>query len=161
LKFTRRSVLKVIVALTGSAIVVPFIPYGQYLSFQEKLKPVRMKIANISDLKPYSSITFEWPTQTHPYHTNLLIRGKEGHGMGTKGDLFAFNRVCTHLQCLLNYDPKTNQMTCPCHGSIFSADDGVKVSGPAPRPLPTVKVEEDENGDIYAVDIVGEIGYGR
>ena len=81
--------------------------------------------------------------------------------MGKKGDLYAYNRVCTHLQCLLNYDPGNHQIVCPCHGTFFDANDGTVITGPAPKPLPTIKLEELENGDIYAVEIVGEFGYGR
>jgi len=148
-------------AMSGLTVLAALMPYGEFLSYGSKPKIERKKIANISDLKPHSAIIFQWPTETHPYHTNLLIRGREGVGMGRKGDLYAYNRVCTHLQCLLNYDSNNDQIICPCHGSVFAGKDGNVVNGPARKPLPTIELEEEENGDIYAVKIVGEFGYGR
>jgi len=40
--------------------------------------------------------------------------------------------------------------------------DGKVLAGPAPRPLPMIRLEiEQETGDIYAVELIGKIGYGR
>jgi len=53
---------------------------------------------------------------------------------------------------------------CPCHGSIYRLTDAFPIGGPAKligRKLPEVELDIDEKGDIYAVGIVGEIGYGR
>lgn len=156
----KRDFLKLLLAMSGLAALAPLVPYVQFFSYGSNPKIVKTKIANISDLKPHSAIIFLWPTQTHPYHTNLLIRGIEG-GVGPYGDLVAYNRVCTHLQCLVNYDPQTDQLPCPCHGSIYSAQTGNVVGGPAPRSLPIITLEVDDNGDIYAVGIEGVIGVGR
>ena len=156
----KRDFLKLVFALTGLASLVPFLPYSQFFSYGSNPKIERKKIANISQLKPHSFIIFLWPTETHPYHTNILIRGPGG-GVGPTGDLVAYNRVCTHLQCLVNYDPETDQLPCPCHGSIYNALNGNVVSGPAQKALPKIDLEVDANGDIYAVNIEGEIGVGR
>lgn len=52
----------------------------------------------------------------------------------------AFSAVCTHNQCLVN-QVADGTITCPCHLSKFSVADGSVQSGPAPEPLPPVKVE--------------------
>ena len=156
----KRDFLKLLLAMSGLAALVPLVPYTQFFSYGSNPKIVKTKIANISDLKPHSSLIFLWPTQTHPYHTNLLIRGPDG-GVGPYNDLYAYNRVCTHLQCIVNYDHETDTLPCPCHGSIYSVQNGNPIAGPARKSLPIIDLEVDDNGDIYAVGIEGVIGVGR
>lgn len=52
----------------------------------------------------------------------------------TAGTYKAFTATCTHQGCTVAA-VANNQITCPCHGSIFSAQDGSVVQGPAIRPL--------------------------
>lgn len=51
--------------------------------------------------------------------------------------VFAISTVCTHLGCIV----KTSAagFDCPCHGSGFQKDGTVR-KGPAPKPLPWLKV---------------------
>jgi arsenite oxidase small subunit len=161
LRLTKRDFLRLLFALSGLVVLIVLAPFSEFLLYGSKGKIERKKIINISDLAPHSSVIFQWPSETYPYDTNVLIRGREGTGMGTKGDLYAYNRVCTHLQCLVNYDAQNDQLVCPCHGSVFAGKDGTVVNGPARKALPTIEVDEEENGDIYAKDIIGEIGVGR
>jgi cytochrome b6-f complex iron-sulfur subunit len=42
--------------------------------------------------------------------------------------------VCTHAGCTMDFDDTAMQLTCPCHGSVFSLD-GKVVRGPANRPV--------------------------
>jgi cytochrome b6-f complex iron-sulfur subunit len=50
-----------------------------------------------------------------------------------KGNTFrCLSAICTHLGCTVNR--ASNGFHCPCHGSMFN-DQGLVVSGPAPRPL--------------------------
>jgi len=51
----------------------------------------------------------------------------------TKGDFKGFTAVCTHQGCLVNQ--VTDTINCPCHGSMYSIEDGSVVGGPAPSPL--------------------------
>jgi Rieske Fe-S protein len=56
------------------------------------------------------------------------------------GDFVAYSAVCTHQQCTVAY--KNGQLVCPCHGSIFDAENGAEVvNGPAQRPLPEIPVK--------------------
>jgi Rieske Fe-S protein len=55
------------------------------------------------------------------------------------GTFKAFSAVCTHQSCLVG-SVDNNVITCPCHGSQFSATDGSVLGGPAPRPLDAVSV---------------------
>ncbi|MEX2370477.1 MAG: Rieske (2Fe-2S) protein [Bacteroidales bacterium] len=46
----------------------------------------------------------------------------------------ALSSICTHQGCTIGYNPSSNSLPCPCHGSIFDIDGSV-LSGPAPTPL--------------------------
>ena len=58
---------------------------------------------------------------------------------------YALSAICTHLGCLTAWKPDQNQIACPCHGSRFNRD-GVRIAGPAPKPLPWFKVTLSEDG---------------
>jgi Rieske Fe-S protein len=57
----------------------------------------------------------------------------------TKGDFKAFSAICTHQGCLVS-NVSGGTISCPCHGSQYSVKDGSVIGGPAPAPLPAVKV---------------------
>lgn len=57
----------------------------------------------------------------------LLIRTETG-------DLKAFSASCTHLDCIVEYDPAGKQIVCACHNGIYDLT-GRNVAGPPPRPL--------------------------
>ncbi len=61
------------------------------------------------------------------------------------GDLKAFSASCTHLDCIVQYDPGSKQIICACHNGIYDLT-GKNVSGPPPRPLEefAVNVKGDE-----------------
>jgi Rieske Fe-S protein len=46
----------------------------------------------------------------------------------------AFTAVCTHQGCTVG-GVTNNRIVCPCHGSVFSAQDGSVLNGPASAPL--------------------------
>ena len=50
----------------------------------------------------------------------------------------ALSAVCTHLGCIVEYDPK-RLIWCPCHAATFDLRGNV-MGGPAPRPLPSYRV---------------------
>jgi Rieske Fe-S protein len=97
---------------------------------------------------------FPGDSEKNPRYSSMLIRLKNG-------DFKAFNRVCTHLRCLVNYEPDDEEIFCPCHAGTYSSDEGNVVSGPPPRSLPLIELEIDDNDDIWAVGMTGEIGRGR
>lgn len=65
----------------------------------------------------------------------------------TAGNVVAMSAICTHNGCTVA--PDGAELKCPCHGSVFRADDGSTVSGPAKEPLASVTVRV-ENGDVLA-----------
>jgi cytochrome b6-f complex iron-sulfur subunit len=76
-----------------------------------------------------------------------LIRADEGY--------FALSMVCTHLGCLTAWNQDLGIIACPCHGSKFKRT-GEKIEGPAPKPLPWLKVWVSDDGDLM-VDRSNEI----
>lgn len=62
--------------------------------------------------------------------------------------VYAVSTVCTHLGCIVK--PTAQGFDCPCHGSRFALD-GTVIKGPAPRPLPWLKVSDAGKG-VYVVD---------
>ena len=63
------------------------------------------------------------------------------------GEIKGFSRVCTHLQCAIDWDKKSQTFLCPCHAAVFDTNGRV-VSGPAPKPIPELKVNV-KDGKIY------------
>jgi Rieske Fe-S protein len=62
----------------------------------------------------------------------------------TAGQFKAFSSKCTHQGCAVS-KISDGTITCPCHGSQFSAADGSVKNGPATEPLAAanIKVEGD------------------
>jgi cytochrome b6-f complex iron-sulfur subunit len=74
-----------------------------------------------------------------PGRAVAVFRGPEG--------VHAVSLICTHLGCVVK--SAAGDFECPCHGSRF-ARDGEVTRGPAPRPLPWLKVSF--SGDAIIVD---------
>jgi cytochrome b6-f complex iron-sulfur subunit len=68
-----------------------------------------------------------------------LVRADEGY--------FALSMVCTHLGCLTAWNQDLGIIACPCHGSKFKRT-GEKIEGPAPKPLPWLKIWVSDDGDL-------------
>ena len=64
------------------------------------------------------------------------------------GELKAFSAVCTHLDCIVQYQPETKQIWCACHNGQYNLN-GKNVGGPPPRPLEEFKV--NTRGDEIVV----------
>ncbi len=52
-----------------------------------------------------------------------------------EGVLHVLSARCTHLGCIVGWNPADRSWECPCHGSRFAAD-GTLVQGPATADLP-------------------------
>ncbi len=73
--------------------------------------------------------------------------------------LLAYSKICTHAGCAVNlyrsplYDPLSPgpALVCPCHYSTFDVRrGGVRIFGPAGRPLPQLPLEIDRDGNLVA-----------
>ena len=73
----------------------------------------------------------------------ILRRGtrKFAVSRGADGKLTCVSAVCTHLGCIVGWNPAASTWDCPCHGSRFRADGSV-IHGPASKPLEQVDEAE-------------------
>jgi Rieske Fe-S protein len=69
-----------------------------------------------------------------------VIKGDYVITQPAKGTFKAFSKVCTHQGCDVN-KIDGGVISCPCHGSEFSIEDGSVKGGPAPKGLPETKVK--------------------
>ena len=80
---------------------------------------------------------------------------------GAPDGLVAYSKVCTHAGCPLGlYLAATHELRCPCHQSTFDVLDGARpVYGPAPKPLPQLLIEVDDDGGLHAMgDFTDPVG---
>jgi thiosulfate dehydrogenase [quinone] large subunit len=101
-------------------------------SAQPSAAPAANQIANLSSLQPRAALPFTDPTTGDPA---MLIRLADG-------SVVAFDAICTHQGCTVQYDQPSGLLFCPCHGAVFDPTHNADVlQGPAPvalTPLPLV-----------------------
>ncbi|MSU21213.1 MAG: Rieske (2Fe-2S) protein [Pedosphaera sp.] len=62
----------------------------------------------------------------------------------------AFNVVCPHAGCFVDFKTDQKSYHCPCHHSAFALDGLIKDSkSPSPRGLDELKVEIRNNSEIW------------
>ena len=161
---SRRDFLKIMGGVSAALAAAPFAAAGQYLipPVPQKFQP--LLIGKTTDVPVNGSSVFWFPFTTDPTYTNMLIHLPPNLAKDTGSEFVAYNRTCIHLQCLVSYLSNSQQIGCPCHGSIYRPTDGFPIGGPAlqiGRYLPSVKLRIDGDS-VYAVDVnLENIGYGN
>jgi thiosulfate dehydrogenase [quinone] large subunit len=67
----------------------------------------------------------------------------------TAGKFVAFDAVCPHAGCSVEYDQSAALIVCPCHGSQFNAATGAVEVGPAATGLKPITIAKGSNGQLY------------
>jgi Rieske Fe-S protein len=95
-------------------------------------------IASISEVPANSAKGF---TDTDTGQPAVLVHLQNGN-------FAAFSAVCTHEGCTVSYQPDSQKLVCPCHGSIFDPAQGAAVNqGPARTALPQIAVAQ-QGGEV-------------
>lgn len=126
--FVKLGVGSVAVAALGTAAFS-----YEYLSPNVLYEPSPIVDAGKPDQYAPDSVTMDLQAAIY------VVRTAEG--------FFALSAICTHLGCLTAYKPDLGIIACPCHGSKFTKE-GVKIEGPAPRPLPWLRMWMSDEGDL-------------
>ena len=90
------------------------------------------------------------PRDAVPSNGGIVVNLPLGHValVDADGELRAFSAVCTHLGCIVKWQPTERQaIYCECHGGMFDRE-GAVVGGPPPRPLPRYPVEV-RDGQVF------------
>lgn len=83
-----------------------------------------------------------------------LRPGVTPNGEETPGGLLALWQKCPHLGCTVPWRPdfvfanRKGWFRCPCHGSTYTKEGGIRVFGPAPRSMDRFPIEIQDNGNI-------------
>lgn len=175
----RRDFLKLVAAAGGAVTLGALASSLKPLAFipqqVAQLSWPRLFVANINSLKPLEPITFNYPLTNTP---NILVKlgAQAENGVGPNQDIVAFSSICQHLGCFYGFlapdaSPPCNPSYtasvpmgyCCCHGSQYNLLEGAKViSGPAPRPVPQVKLDFNvSTGKIYAVSMGSPTIFGH
>jgi len=113
---------------------------------------------------------FFWPNKTGAFGSEITVSASEfpePNGkplrnvagkfwmVRTDDGLLALYTKCPHLGCAVPFVPGADPpFQCPCHGSQYLYN-GVRVAGPAPRPMDYMPISLDDSGN--AIVSTGDI----
>jgi thiosulfate dehydrogenase [quinone] large subunit len=90
--------------------------------------------ADVSQVPANSATTFNIPSSGDP---GVLVHLNNGQ-------FVAYDAVCTHAGCTVQYDTGSQMLLCPCHGAAFDpAHNAAVVQGPTDQPLTSVPIHVD------------------
>lgn len=68
------------------------------------------------------------------------------------GELRAFDGMCTHLDCIVQYRDDISRIWCACHNGHYDLN-GTNIEGPPPRPLQEYSVIEQGDKIVVSKDV--------
>jgi thiosulfate dehydrogenase [quinone] large subunit len=91
-------------------------------------------VAHVSQLATDRSVSFDDPITGDPA---VVIRLRDGR-------FVAYDTVCTHAGCTVEYDRSSGYLICPCHGAAFDpANAAAVIAGPTDQPLASLPIHVD------------------
>jgi cytochrome b6-f complex iron-sulfur subunit len=133
--FVKMGMTSMLIGAAGTAVFA-----YQFLAPNVLYEPSPIVNAGKPDRYPPGSVTLDPETGIY------VVHGPEGY--------YALSATCTHLGCLTAFRPDLEFkgikgiIACPCHGSKFDPQDGRKVDGPAPKPLPWLRMWLNDDGEL-------------
>jgi cytochrome b6-f complex iron-sulfur subunit len=107
------------------------------------------------------AVYFAWPNTTSAFETEIIVPRSEVPAAGDPPRKFVAGKFylsadldgvlalywkCPHLGCTVPWEPNEDRFHCPCHQSVYDRH-GVRVSGPAPRPMDLMAIRFDAAGN--------------
>ena len=83
-----------------------------------------------------------------PVGAVYLLLEKAEDSKSSEPKVIAYNTVCPHLGCFVDYRPKQQDYFCPCHDSNFRLDGSLK-KGVSPRGMDKLKVEIRKGSEVW------------
>ncbi len=96
-------------------------------------------IVALDEVPESTEYLFRYPTEEDPA---ILV-----HLQG--GELRAYSQRCTHLGCVVFFQPDRDRLFCPCHDGVFDPSNGDAVAGPPERPLTRIDIDV-RDGVVWA-----------
>jgi glycine/D-amino acid oxidase-like deaminating enzyme/nitrite reductase/ring-hydroxylating ferredoxin subunit len=159
---TGDSGIGIVNGVAGALTIAPLI-LGQESRFAALLDPGRKSITSIPTLREYASgqagVIANYTEYVRGGDVGSVDALKPGEGAVVReglnkvaafrrddGTLVRRSAVCTHMGCIVQWNPFERCWDCPCHGSQFAAEGDV-LNGPATASLERVenqKAPEEE-----------------
>lgn len=119
----------------GATLLAIFYPIIRFITPPEVIEAAQNSVVagKVSELAANSGKIFKFGNKP-----GLILRT-------SSGEVKAFSATCTHLDCIVQYQPESKQIWCACHNGQYNLN-GQNVGGPPPRPLEeyTVNTRGDE-----------------
>ena len=130
-----------------AAVLGEWLP-RRWLSAAAAATPFR--IPGAADLPAGSALSFTVPGTTIP--AVLVHLAAETYA--------AFDQRCPHLGCPVQWSVQRARFECPCHKAVFEGARGRVLSGPPPRGLRRIAIEQ-RGGDVWVLQVDGDEPDGR
>ncbi|HEX6421613.1 MAG TPA: Rieske (2Fe-2S) protein [Acidimicrobiales bacterium] len=141
---TRREFVRYLVLASGG-FAAGNVGVALWSSLREVEPGEPRPVVALADVPEGSAHLFRFPSDADPA---ILV-----HLPG--GELRAYSQKCTHLGCVVFYQPGVGELECPCHEGFFDAGTGDVIAGPPQRPLGRIDVEV-RDGTVWAIEARGE-----
>jgi thiosulfate dehydrogenase [quinone] large subunit len=101
--------------------------------------PPGTKIGLAKDVPVGGAASFQDPSSGDP---SLVVQPQAG-------TFVAFDAVCPHAGCTVQYSNTARLFVCPCHGSEFNGHTGAVEVGPSQSGLTRLTIAEGSDGQLY------------
>jgi len=143
---SRRDFLKATTALTLSAGALSALLVAcENTLITSTGQQATLDVSKETNLQSVGSVISKTFGQNNSGRAVLIVRA-------SATSFLAFSSVCTHEQCdVIPPSSPGGNLSCPCHGAVFSAKDGGVLAGPAPSALPRFQTSFNTSSNILTI----------